>query len=49
MKVIKIFVFSKNLLELIDIPDSLGHYGLDDTFISDASNILREKKYDIQQ
>ena len=42
-------VFSKNLLELIDIPDSLGHYGLDDTFISDASNILREKKYDIQQ
>ncbi len=42
-------VFSKNLLELIDIPDSLGHYGLDDTFISEASNILREKNYNIQQ
>ena len=42
-------VFSKNLLKLIDIPDSLGHYGLDDTFISDASNILREKNYNIQQ
>jgi len=42
-------VFSKNLLKLIDIPDSLGHYGLDDTFISEASNILREKNYNIQQ
>jgi len=42
-------VFSKNLLKLIDIPDSLGHYGLDDTFVSEASNILKEKKYDIQQ
>jgi len=42
-------VFSKNLLELIDVPDSLGHYGLDDTFVSEASNILREKNYDIQQ
>ena len=42
-------IFSKNLLKLIDIPDSLGHYGLDDTFVSEASNILKEKKYDIQQ
>ena len=42
-------IFSKNLLELIDIPDSLGHYGLDDTFVAEAANILKNKKYDIQQ
>ena len=42
-------VFSKNLLELVDIPDSLGHYGLDDTFVSDSCNILKENNYDIQQ
>ena len=42
-------VFSKNLLELIDIPDSLGHYGLDDTFVVDASNILKEKGYELEQ
>ena len=42
-------VFSKNLLELIDIPDSLGHYGLDDTFVSTAANMLKHKEYDIEQ
>ena len=42
-------MYSKNLLQLIDIPDSLGHYGLDDTFISTSSNILMEKGYDIKQ
>ena len=42
-------VFSKNLLELIDIPDSLGHYGLDDTFVSTAANMLKQKEYDIEQ
>ena len=39
---------SKNLLQLIDIPDSLGHYGLDDTFIVNCSNILMQKGYDIK-
>ena len=42
-------MFSKNLLKLIDIPDSLGHYGLDDTYVANASNLLLQKKYDIQQ
>ena len=42
-------VSSKNLLELIDIPDSLGHYGLDDTFVSTAANMLKQKEYDIEQ
>ena len=42
-------LYSKNLLQLIDIPDSLGHYGLDDTFVSECSNILLNKNYDIRQ
>jgi len=41
--------FSKPLLELIDIPDSLGHYGMDDTFVAEACNILLNNKYDVQQ
>lgn len=31
------------LARLIDIPDSLGHYGLDDTFISMGCYILKQK------
>ena len=42
-------VFSKNLLELIDIPDSLGHYGLDDTFVAEAANILKSSSHNIEQ
>ncbi len=42
-------VFSKNLLELIDIPDSLGHYGLDDTFVAEAANILKSSNHNIEQ
>lgn len=42
-------VYSKKLLQLIDIPDSLGHYGLDDTFISTCSNILAQKGYNVKQ
>jgi hypothetical protein len=42
-------VFSKDLLNLIDIPDSLGHYGLDDTFVAEGANLLKNKGYDIEQ
>ena len=42
-------VFSKNLLELINIPDSLGHYGLDDTFVAEAANILKSSSHNIEQ
>ena len=42
-------LYSKNLLKLIDIPDSLGHYGLDDTFVSQCSNMLLNNNYDINQ
>ena len=42
-------LYSKNLLKLIDIPNSLGHYGLDDTFVSECSNILLNKNYNVKQ
>ena len=42
-------VFSSNLLKFIDIPDSLSSYGLDDTFISDSANLMKQKGYDVSQ
>ena len=42
-------VFSSNLLKFIDIPDSLSSYGLDDTFISDGANLMKQKGYDVSQ
>ena len=42
-------LYSKSLLQLIDIPDSLGHYGLDDTFVCECSNMLIRNGYDISQ
>lgn len=41
--------FSKNLLQEIDIPDSLGPYGQDDTFVMMGANIMQQKGYDIKQ
>jgi hypothetical protein len=37
------------LREIIDIPDSLGSYGIDDTFIMTACNILKQKGHNINQ
>tara|TARA_X000001382_G_scaffold120247_2_gene101658 strand:- start:348 stop:1274 length:927 start_codon:yes stop_codon:yes gene_type:complete len=42
-------IFSTNLLEFIDIPDSLGPYGLDDTFIMEGSKLMQAKGYDLVQ
>lgn len=42
-------LFSTKLLQKIDIPDSLGPYGLDDTFIMSGAQILLSKGYDVQQ
>lgn len=42
-------LFSKKLLKFINIPDSLGPYGLDDTFIMMGANIMRDKGIDVQQ
>ena len=35
-------IFSSNLLKFIDIPDSLSSYGLDDTFIVDCANLMKQ-------
>tara|TARA_A100001515_G_scaffold121859_1_gene105177 strand:+ start:771 stop:1718 length:948 start_codon:yes stop_codon:yes gene_type:complete len=42
-------VFSKKLLKFINIPKSLGPYGLDDTFVMMASNMMKQKGYKIEQ
>jgi hypothetical protein len=42
-------LFSSNLLKLIDIPDSLGSYGPDDTFIMYGCDIMEMKNYNVQQ
>ena len=42
-------VFSSNLLKFIDVPDSLSSYGLDDTFVGDCSNLMKQKGYDVSQ
>lgn len=42
-------LFSTNLLKKIGIPESLGPYGLDDTFIMYGADMLKQHGYDIQQ
>ena len=42
-------VFSKKLLKFINIPNSLGSYGLDDTFVMMGANIMKQKGYDVSQ
>jgi hypothetical protein len=37
------------LINIVDIPDSLGSYGLDDTFVMMACQMLKNKGVDIQQ
>lgn len=42
-------LFSKNLLRFINIPESLGSYGLDDTFIMMGAEEMRKRGYDVAQ
>lgn len=42
-------VFSKSLLKFINIPDPLGPYGVDDTFIMMAANMMVDKGYKVKQ
>ncbi len=42
-------IFSTNLLKFIGIPDSLGPYGLDDTYIMEACKMMKSKNYDVNQ
>lgn len=42
-------IFSKKLLKFINIPKSLGPYGLDDTFIMMGANIMKERGMEVKQ
>lgn len=42
-------VFSAKLLKLIDIPQSFGSYGLEDTYIMDICNTCRQFRYPVYQ
>jgi hypothetical protein len=41
--------FKTKLREIVDIPDPLGSYGVDDTFIASACTILKSKGVKVQQ
>jgi hypothetical protein len=38
-------IFTSKTLKFVDIPDSLGPYGLDDTFVMHGLNLLKIKQY----
>ena len=42
-------LISINLLRLIDLPDSFGSYGPDDTFLMYGAQILKQSGHDVQQ
>ena len=42
-------VLSASLIKKITIPESLGHYGLEDTYIMYCSNMMKQKGIDISQ
>jgi hypothetical protein len=42
-------LISKELLEMTSIPESLGHYGLEDTFVIECCNILRNLGVEVFQ
>lgn len=42
-------LLSTKLLKLTDIPDSLGSYGVDDTYVMVCCDIMKKKGYKIQQ
>lgn len=42
-------LYSKNVMDMIGIPEFLGHYGSEDTFIMYASALLKNRKIDINQ
>jgi len=42
-------LISKDLLSKTDVPESLGHYGLEDTFVIECCNILRNQGTEVFQ
>jgi hypothetical protein len=42
-------LLSTKLLKLTDMPNSFGPYGVDDTYVMVCCNLIKQKKYQIQQ
>lgn len=42
-------LISKSLLDKVGIPDSFGHYGLEDTFVMICSSIMKNKGIEVNQ
>ena len=42
-------LYSKEIMDLVGIPEFLGHYGPEDTFLMAASEIAKRKGHDINQ
>jgi len=42
-------LISKKLIDAVGIPDSLGHYGLEDTFIMNCGELMRQKNIIVSQ
>lgn len=42
-------LINKNVFKLIELPKSMGHYGLDDTFIMICAGICKQNKIKIEQ
>jgi hypothetical protein len=42
-------LLSTKLLKLTDIPDSFGPYGIDDLYVMLCCDLMKQKKYNIQQ
>ena len=42
-------LYSKDVLNLVGVPEFLGHYGPEDTFMMAASEIAKRKGYEINQ
>jgi hypothetical protein len=42
-------LLSTKLLQLTDIPNSLGSYGVDDLYVMICCDVMKQKKYNVQQ
>tara|TARA_X000001382_G_C3168117_1_gene178578 strand:+ start:417 stop:1307 length:891 start_codon:yes stop_codon:yes gene_type:complete len=42
-------LYSKDILDLVGVPEFLGHYGPEDTYMMTASEIAKRKGYEINQ
>lgn len=42
-------LYSMNLWKFVGVPEEFGPYGVEDTFVSFAAEIMKRKNYDVQQ